>query len=76
MRVADTDAVADTDRHRCRVWLTQSLDTDAEPVKCGWLTQSLDTDAEPLKCGWLRKRTSGGWGWRKRWFVLSQVRLA
>ena len=32
-------------------------------------------DVEPLKCGWLRKRTSGGWGWRKRWFVLSQMNL-
>ena len=32
-----------------------------------------NSQQEPLKCGWLRKRTSGGWGWRKRWFVLSQV---
>ena len=32
--------------------------------------------ADSIKSGWLRKKTSGGWGWRKRWFVLSQTRLS
>lgn len=28
-----------------------------------------------VKSGWLRKKPSAGWGWRKRWFVLSNARL-